>query len=100
MATTLFSMGAHVQEGSGAEREIVLSKPSAAAWRVGLPARLDQPPATAALVEYVVKLYCRQMPVEAELTGCEALAALVRAALAQANGQPAEEWECGEVVDD
>jgi hypothetical protein len=99
MANALLIMGAHVQEGSGAEREIVLSKPSAAAWRAGLPARLDQAPATAALVEYVVKLYFRQMPVEAELTGCEALTSLVRGALAQANGQPAEEWECGEVVD-
>ena len=98
MANALFYMGAYVQEGPGTEREIVVSKPGAAAWRAGLPVRLDQPLTRAALVAYVVKLYCRQMPTEAELTGCETLAVMVRAALAQASGQPAEEWECGEVV--
>ena len=98
MANAFFMMGACVQGGPGAEREIVVSKPGMAAWRAGLPPLLDQPPATAALVEYVVKLYFRQMPVEAELTGGAALATMVRSALAQANGQPTEEWECGEVV--
>ncbi len=99
MANVLFMLGAHVQERPGSEREIVVSKPGAAAWRAGLPPLLDQPPTTAALVDYVVKLYFRQMPFEAELTGQATLASVVGAALAHANGQPGEEWECGETVD-
>ena len=99
MATAFFMMRAYVHVGPTVEREIVLAKPGAAAWRASLPRRLDQPLATAALVEYVVKLYFRQMPTEAALTGWATLATMVQSALAQANGQQAEEWECGEVVD-
>lgn len=85
------------QPGPG--REIILLRPGLAPeWRAALPLLLDQRPATAALVEYVVKLYFRQLPVEAELTGATALSAAVRLALARANGEADEGWEYAQVV--
>lgn len=100
MEELAFLLGAYVVERSGQEREIIVAKPGLApAWRAELPALLDQRPATAALVEYVVKLYQRQMPLEAELTGWAVLAGAVRLALAQANGEAEQAWEYGEVVE-
>lgn len=92
MADAVFILGARIQERPNAEREIILSKPSGIAWRAGLPGLLDQQLSTTALVDYVVKLYFRQMPFEARLTGWDTLAETVRMALVQANG---EEWEYG-----
>ncbi|GAA4382128.1 hypothetical protein [Hymenobacter koreensis] len=95
-----FVVAAHVAERrEGIGREIVLVRPGLApAWRAELPMLLDQRPATAALVEYVVKLYYRQMPVEAELTGWSALTGAVRLALARANKEDDGEWVYGEIV--
>ena len=98
MADALFIIGARVRERPDAEREIILSKPSGASWRAKLPSMLDKRPATAALVEYVVKLYFRQLPFEAQLTGWETLTAAVRLALTLANGENEEEWEFGQEI--
>ncbi len=87
MENSTFMIGAHVQKRLGAEREIVVSRPNAPAWRADLPALLDQLPGSGALVEYVVKLYARQLPLEAELTGWETLTTVVRLAIAGANGE-------------
>ncbi|AII50845.1 hypothetical protein [Hymenobacter sp. APR13] len=88
-----------VDARTGPGREIVLLRPGLAPeWRASLPHLLDQRPATAALVEYVVKLYFRQLPLEAELTGATALSAAVRLALARANGEADEGWEYAQVV--
>jgi len=89
-------LGAYVLERPGQEREIVLIKPGLApAWRADLPSLLDQRPGSTALVDYVVKLYRRQMPAEAELTGGEALAEAVRGALARASGEEEQVWDLG-----
>ncbi|GAB3843173.1 hypothetical protein [Hymenobacter jeollabukensis] len=95
-----FVVAAHVLERrEDPGREIVLTRPGLApAWRAELPMILDQRPATAALVEYVVKLYFRQMPVEADLIGWSALTGVVRLALARANGEADDAWEWAEVV--
>jgi hypothetical protein len=95
-----FVVAAHVLERrEELGREIVLIRPGLApVWRVELPLLLDQRPATAALVEYVVKLYFRQMPVEADLIGLSALTGAIRLALARANREPDGEWEYATIV--
>ncbi len=98
MEELTFLLGALVVERPGRAREIVVAKPGLApAWRAELPTLLDQRPVSAVLVEYVVRLYGRQLPLEAELLGWQVLAEAVRGALARANGKD-EGWEWGEVI--
>lgn len=85
------------REESG--REIILSRPGLApVWRAELPLFLDRRPASVTLVEYIVKLYYRQVPVEAELIGWPALTSAVHFALARANGESDDGWAYAEIV--
>ena len=79
-------------------RELVVFRPGVSwEWRAGLPALLDQRPAPAMLVEYLVRLFQRQRPTEAASVGLLGLAAVVRMALARANKE-AENWEWAQEV--
>lgn len=92
-------MGARVEGQPGQEREMVISRLGGGEeWRTTLPKLLDQVPATAALVEYVVRFFQRQRPSEAAAAGMAGLLAVVRMALAQANEEAAEGWEWAEEV--
>ena len=92
-------VGARVEGQPGQEREVVISRPGEVGeWRATLPRLLDQVPATAALVEYVVRLYQRQRPTEAAAAGMAGLLAVVQMALARANEEAAEGWEWAEEV--
>lgn len=92
-------VGARVEGQLGQEREMVISRLGGAEeWRATLPKLLDQVPATAALVEYVVRLFQRQRPTEAAAAGMAGLLAVVRMALARANEEAEEDWEWAEEV--
>ena len=92
-------MGARVEGQPGQEREMVISRLGGnEEWRTPLPKLLDQVPATAALVEHVVRLFQRQRPSEAASAGMAGLLVVVRMALARANEEEAEDWEWAEEV--
>ena len=92
-------VGARVEGQLGQEREMVISRLGGAEeWRAALPKLLDQVPATAALVDYVVRLFQRQRPTEAAAAGMAGLLAVVRMALARANQEAQEGWEWAEEV--
>ena len=91
-------MGARVEGQPGQEREMVITLlGEIGEWRTTLPKLLDQVPATAVLVEYVVRLYQRQRPTEAAAAGMSGLLVVVRMALARANEEP-EDWEWAQEV--
>ena len=92
-------VGARVEGQPGQEREMVIARLGGAEeWRTTLPKLLDQVPATAALVEHVVRLYLRQRPTEAAAAGMAGLLVVVRMAFARANEEAAEGWEWAEEV--
>jgi hypothetical protein len=69
-------------------------------WRTELPTLLDQRPASATLVEYLVRLFQRQQPSKAALLGMVGLTLMLRLALAKGN-KPKEkdgDWEWAQVV--
>ena len=91
-------VGARVEGQLGQEREMVISRLGGAEeWRTTLPKLLDQVPATAALVEYLVRLFQRQRPSEAAAVGLLGLSAVVRMALAKANMNMGD-WQIAQVV--
>ena len=91
-------LGGRVESIPGAVRELVVTRPGVAGeWRAGLPALLDQRPAPAVLVEYLVRLFQRQRPTEAASVGLLGLAAVVRMALARAN-EDAKDWKWAQKV--
>lgn len=98
MSNLSLLMGARVETPPNRERVIIISRPgTTSAWQATLPRVLDQRPATGTLVEYVVRLYQRQMPAEAAAAGRTALAVMVRMSLGRAN-EDADDWEAAQVV--
>ena len=98
MSNLSMLIGARVEMQPDLERVIIISRPGTASeWRATLPRLLDQQPATATLVEYVVRLYQRQMSTEAAAAGWTALSIMVNMSLGQANGED-EVWEAAQVV--
>ncbi len=98
MANLIMLLGVRVESKPGAVRELVVTRPGSFwEWRAGLPALLDQRPAPAMLVEYLVRLFQRQRPTEAASVGLMSLAAVVRIALERANEED-EEWEWAQEV--
>ena len=98
MGNVMMLLEVRVESIPGAVRELVISRPGVSwEWRAGLPALLDQRPAPAVLVEYLVRLFQRQRPTEAASVGLLGLAAVVRMALARANKE-AENWEWAQEV--
>ena len=92
-------LGARVLTQPDLERVIVISRlGTTSEWRATLPRVLDQRSATATLVEYLVRLYQRQMPEEAAAAGRRALSIMVRMSLSQANEEE-NGWESAQVVD-
>ena len=92
---------ARVESLPGQARELIIVRPGLVGeWRAVLPGLLDQRPATATLVEYVVRLFQRQRPSLAAMVGLLGLTVVVRMALLQAN-MPNEEggdWEWAQEV--
>ena len=98
MANVMMLLGVRVESKLGAMRELVISRPGFTwEWRATLPMILDQRPALATLVEYLVRLFQRQRPTEAASVGLLGLAAVVRMALAREN-EEAEDWEWAQEV--
>ena len=98
MANLIMLLGVRVESTPGMVRELVVTRPGASwEWRAGLPALMDQRPAPAVLVEYLVRLFQRQRPTEAASVGLLSLASVVRMALARANEED-EEWEWAQEV--
>ena len=98
MANLEMLLGVRVESKPEVMRELVVFQPGVSwEWRTGLPALLDQRPAPAMLVEYLVRLFQRQRPTEAASVGLLGLAAVVRMALARAN-EEAEDWEWAQEV--
>lgn len=94
-------MEARVESRPGQAREFIIARPGVVGeWRAVLPARLDQRPATATLVAYVVRLFQRQRPSEAATVGLMGLTVVVRMALARANAadEGAGDWEWAQEV--
>ena len=98
MGNLMMLLEVRVESIPGAVRELVISRPGVSwEWRAELLALLDQRPAPAMLVEYLVRLFQRQRPTEAASVGLLSLAAVVRMALARANEEP-EDWEWAQEV--
>ena len=91
-------LGARVESTLVTVRELIISRPGFTwEWRAELPALLDQRPASATLVEFLVRLFQRQRPTEAASVGLLGLTMMVRMALARAN-EKAEDWEWAQEV--
>ncbi|MDO3416652.1 hypothetical protein Q3A66_16405 [Hymenobacter sp. BT770] len=92
-------IGVRVETQPDLERVIIIWRQGTGSeWRAILPRLLDQRPATATLVEYVIRLYQRQMPAEAAAAGWPVLSMLVRMSLGIANGEE-DAWEAAHVVE-
>ncbi|MBC8085362.1 MAG: hypothetical protein H7Z21_19360 [Hymenobacter sp.] len=98
MANLIMLLGVRVESRPGAVRELVVTRLGVSwEWRAGLPALLNQRPAPAMLVEYLVRLFQRQRPTEAASVGLLGLASVVQMALARANEED-EDWEWAQEV--
>lgn len=101
MANLEMLIEAQVESPPEQAREFVIRRPGVfGEWRAVMPVLLDQRPATATLVEYIVRLFQRQRPSEAAAVGLLGLAMVVRMTLARANKPDAEteDWEWAQEV--
>ena len=101
MANLIILIEARVESLPGQAREFVITRPGVVGqWRAVLPTLLDQRPATATLVEYLVRLFQRQRPSVAATVGLLGLTAVVQMALARANRADEEggDWEWAQEV--
>ena len=82
----------------GTVRELVISRPGVSwEWRAELPALLDQRPAPAMPVEYLVRLFQRQQLSVVAMVGLMGLTIVVRMALNRANKEE-DSWEEVQVI--
>lgn len=101
MANLKILLEARVESRPEQAREIIIARPGVTGeWRAVLPILLDRRPATATLVEYVVRLFQRQRPSEAAMVGLMGVAMVVGMALARANELDKEtgDWKWAQEV--